>query len=698
MSGICGVIYFNQQKVTMELDAMIATLQHRGPNGIEVWQEANVGLAHLMMHITPESINETQPVVDNNLILVADARIDNRQELTSTLSLDPNATDSAIVMAAYKYWGTDLANRLIGDFVVVIWDIEKQQIFCLRDHVGARPLYYVYKSGEFFAFASEMKALLTLDGISTALNQTEVAAYLSSLSDFRYFTGRTIYQEITSLKPAHWIVINKQGLKEQFYWDLNLYKFDHLKTDDDFVRAFREVFIEAVRCRIRTPFEVASHLSGGLDSSSISAVANQILEKENRAVHTFHMDVEVEKCNEKDYAEALLTTEQLKNQHQYTKINDVGFYEAIEAIHHITDRPNSFVVTPPAQLGWMKAAEKVSARVFLTGHEGDTVVDYGFDLFEETLLAGDYKTFELLLSQYSQYAIHYNYPDDISAWTMNKKEGFVRQNVLRPILGTLRKGKNYRKMLSVFLNTKGGGRLVYNLLSTKIRDQNIIKASLKRKNIDARFSILATRFKTKTNIEQVGVAETTNADPAQGLTEAQQKHFKKMRCFGMVQFCEILEHCGVHHGFKIAHPFLDKRVLELALVLPTKLNFNNGMMRGTIREAMRGILPEKIRTRTIKMDFSPLLLHTLQHTEPNFEDIFSRQTRSNNTNQYLNHAELMNRTQICKNPSLSCPNELKYSLMHQIFRSLYFQLFFNNLNNFNYEKSTVPKSNAQPFG
>ena len=322
MSGICGVIYFNGGVASKEVETMIAKIKHRGPNGVEVWQEANAGLAHLMMHITPESVYETQPLIDKHLILVADARIDNRQELISALKLANDATDSAIIMAAYKAWGTEMANRLIGDFAIVIWDSEKQEIVCVRDHVGARPLYFVHKSGQFFAFASEMKALLALDSVSATLNQTEVACYLSSMSDFRYFTGRTIYADITALKAAHWMTVTKDGLKEQYYWDLNLHKFDHLKTDEDFVRAFRDAFIEAVRCRIRTPFEVASHLSGGLDSSSVSAVANQILQKEGRTLHTYHMDVELEKCNEKDYAEALLTTQTLK--HEYTRISDIA--------------------------------------------------------------------------------------------------------------------------------------------------------------------------------------------------------------------------------------------------------------------------------------------------------------------------------------------------------------------------------------
>ncbi len=698
MSGICGIIYFNEKPVGNEINVMIDRLRHRGPDGIDVWQKANAGLAHLMMHVTPESVYEKQPLVsESGLVLVADARIDNRDELIAQLSLvnGEASTDSELILAVYEQWGQDCVHYLIGDFAFVIWDKAKQQLFCGRDHIGARPLYYSYLEGEYFVFASEMKALLALQVVPNTLNEVEIASYIAALHDFRPFTGRTVYENITSLKPAYHLTINKSAIKEQFYWNLDLSKFDYLKTDADFVKAFRETFIEAVRCRIRTPFEVASHLSGGLDSSSVSCVAVEILQEENRLLHTFHMDVELDRCNEKAYAEAVIAEGSLK--HQYTKISDFDFYEATNEITYMTDRPNSFVVTPPAQLGWMKAAQQVNARVFLTGHEGDTVVDYGFGLLEDTLLQGDYGYFEALLAQLSEYAVHYNYFDDISDWPLQKKQDFVRDIVLKPILGQLKQERKYKKIAGILLNTHRSTKMVRRFVVKKAKNQRIINKALGRKDINARFSILTDLFKTQTNVEHLTDKEYEAHHKSLPLTEKQRQHFQKLHCFGMTQFCEILEHCGVHHGFKMAHPFLDRRLLELAMVLPTTLNFNKGMMRGTLREAMKGILPEKVRTRTIKMDFSPLLVHTIVNSQPTFKSALLDNNSQYDISHWINHAELMTRIEVCKNPAYS--NELKNALTAQIFRSLYFSIFYSFLNNQFYANAkAVPKTSPQIVG
>ena len=697
MSGICGIIYLDGREASAQsLSVMVDTLTHRGPDGIGTHQLSNVAMAHLMMHVSPESIYEKQPLITaSGLVLVADARIDNRSELLSILMpvRGEESTDSELILAAYEHWGNDCSDKLTGDFAFVIWNPETQSVFCSRDHIGARPFYYYHEQGKVFAFASEMKALLALEFVPNHLNEPEVAGYLAYIADFRPFTGRTIYHNIKALKPAYFLNINTNIIQETFYWNLNLGRFDHLKTDEDFVAAFQKVFTEAVNCRIRTPFEVAAHLSGGLDSTSVSCVARNTLSQANRLLHTFHMDVGLAECNEQDYAEAALAQGGFK--HQYNKMSDCDFLDAITQVGHMTDRPNSFVVTPPAQLSWMRAAEHVNSRVFLTGHEGDTVVDYGFVHIENTLLKGDYPHFEELLAQFSQYAIHYNYFDSTSAWSLQEKHDFVRYNILQPVLGELKQKKQYFKIVKILFNTARGGKLLWNIVKKKIEDKKIIAAALGRNQVNSRFSTLTDAFKAKTNVEQLTKNELATHHQTMAMTDAQRTHFQKIHCFGITQFCEILEHCGVYHGFKMAHPFLDRRLLELVLVLPAHLNFNNGMLRGTLREAMRGILPEKVRTRTIKMIFNPLLLHTIQHNKRSFENTFNQFFDNNSVaSQWLNRAELKKRMAICEDEKQS--NELKNAVIHQIFRSLYFSIFYPTLNNNQHESiKKIPKTSSE---
>jgi asparagine synthase (glutamine-hydrolysing) len=159
-----------------------------------------------------------------------------------------------------------------------------------------------------------------------------------------------------------------------------------------------------------------------------------------------------------------------------------------------------------------------------------------------------------------------------------------------------------------------------------------------------------------------------------GLSKEYHDHFLRIYSYGMTHFCQILEQCGVYHGFKIAHPFLDRRLIELALVLPTDLNFNHGMLRGTVREAMRGILPEKTRTRTVKMDFTPLLLHVANTTKPTFEKLTQTFFLSDDfTNAWLLESDLLGRMKIYRNSAY--PNEIKERLKNQLFRSIYFFIY-----------------------
>ena len=140
MSGIAGLRRLNGAFVTRKTVAdMINSLSHRGGDRSGVWLNLEIALAHQMLHTTPESVYEVQPFVDHlrGLIVVADARVDNREELISALNLHPTSeapiTDVEIISAAYGKWADSCAEHILGDFVFAIWDASKQQLHCARD-------------------------------------------------------------------------------------------------------------------------------------------------------------------------------------------------------------------------------------------------------------------------------------------------------------------------------------------------------------------------------------------------------------------------------------------------------------------------------------------------------------------------------------------------------------------------------------
>src|SRR5215212_5986209 len=153
MSGICGVIHLDGAPVEPEiLKEMAKAAAHRGPDGIRYWTDDNAALAHLALNITPESLREQQPLVScgNDLVLTADARIDNRGELIRALGAkgylpEAEPTDGELILAAYRCWGEECPARLVGDFAFAIWDARRKRLFAARDALGGMRAFY-YRS------------------------------------------------------------------------------------------------------------------------------------------------------------------------------------------------------------------------------------------------------------------------------------------------------------------------------------------------------------------------------------------------------------------------------------------------------------------------------------------------------------------------------------------------------------------------
>ena len=135
-------------------------LSHRGPDGSNTWCEGPVAFGHQMLMTTPESLNENLPFHDEKagLAITADARIDNRKELSKHLDIEDNENlaDSYFILKAYEKWGENCPEKLLGDFAFAIWDSNKEQLFCARDHMGVKPFYY-YLSDEPFSLQLRLK-------------------------------------------------------------------------------------------------------------------------------------------------------------------------------------------------------------------------------------------------------------------------------------------------------------------------------------------------------------------------------------------------------------------------------------------------------------------------------------------------------------------------------------------------------------
>lgn len=293
MSAIAGIIHFDGAPVVGLVEKITTAMVRRGPDATGHWISGSVALGHCLLRTTPESLGETQPLhsEDGTLVLVMDGRLDNREELLRILrhqGIEPRTrTDAELVLGAYRLWGEDSPKHLLGDFAYAVWDARRQSLFCARDHIGARPFYYV-SNPQIFAFASEDEALFGLPGVSGLDNEELIARLL--VPSFLSFNSQPSWcRDIWKLMPGQSVTVSADGTSRiETYWRLEVGEEDVYASDSECEEAFLAVFGEAVRCRLRINGHPAAMMSGGMDSAAIAAMVRRLLpEMPGKRFHTY---------------------------------------------------------------------------------------------------------------------------------------------------------------------------------------------------------------------------------------------------------------------------------------------------------------------------------------------------------------------------------------------------------------------------
>lgn len=292
MSAIAGIFYTDGRLVQKgELDGFIEALS-LSPGRVGHWQAGNVGLVHVLAAFSSEDEFERQPQVSDcrRYIMTADAVIDNRDELGEALGISSvhaqTLPDSAYILHAYQRWGNGCTEHLEGHFAFAIWDKSKQRLYCARDHLGIRPLYY-FRNKSCFAFGSTLKSLLTLPQVSWNINEGVLADFLLHLLPQ---TSPTLYENILLLPNGHWLEVTADGsVTIEDYWRPQLPPLLRLKSDETYAEAFQDHLERAVAARIRCRGRVAVKVSGGLDSSVVTVAAAKLLARQGKRLQAFHM-------------------------------------------------------------------------------------------------------------------------------------------------------------------------------------------------------------------------------------------------------------------------------------------------------------------------------------------------------------------------------------------------------------------------
>lgn len=285
MSAIAGIIQCDGRPVdraTLERMQMVLT-----PYGRDVQNHVHQGSAaflRTLLRTTPEDRLDRQPLVhgESGTTLLFDGRIDNRDELAQALGLSAADTalmaDSALVLRACLRWDTGAVERLLGDFALACWQGRQKRLWLARDPLGYRPLYWHQQPG-FFAFATMPKALFAIPGIPRALCEERLHDYLCLLP---MIGPESFFKDIYWVERGQTLVLEGNRVTTHRYHRFNPDRELKLASDDEYLEAFREHLDRAVACRLRAVGPIASHLSSGFDSSTVTAVAARQLAAHNR--------------------------------------------------------------------------------------------------------------------------------------------------------------------------------------------------------------------------------------------------------------------------------------------------------------------------------------------------------------------------------------------------------------------------------
>jgi len=396
MSAICGVLRSDGTDVAPRIaERMAHKMKHRGADGIDCVELGRLALGHCLMRVNREDTHEAQPIVARDAVLVADLRLDNREELAAALGIADTdlaaLPDSELLLRAWRHWGDSCAEHLLGDFAFALWDRAHGTLLLARDHMGQRTLFYHQGDG-FIAFATELTALFAAGDIPRRLNEDELARRL--LMSTERIEGEFLYEGISILPGGTCLRIGADGTARLVrYWEPRA-GTGHLGKDDAyFLAAYRATIEEAVACRVRRLIAPPTLLfSGGFDSGTIAAVAGPIVATATGAPLVCASSVLAEGDSRRNARAAVEAFRGMPGLDiRYHVRGDESAYDDLEDNFAAT---GAWQAPSLARRGIGRIARAAGSRLALDGHGGDyTVNPYDAAMLGAILRTGQFRRF-----------------------------------------------------------------------------------------------------------------------------------------------------------------------------------------------------------------------------------------------------------------------------------------------------------------
>ena len=542
MCGICGYV----SKKDISIEKMNQSIMHRGPDNQEFFKDNNIGLGHTRLSILDLSNDSNQPMISRSgrYVLVYNGEIYNFLELKKELqSLDvifEKESDTEVVLEGFEFWGVKLFEKLNGMFAFSIYDKKLNIMYIVRDRFGVKPLYY-YSHNDDFIFGSEIKSLLASNIIEKKLNYQGLYEYLH----FATTLGETtFYENIKKLEPGYYIEYDID--KKEF--EIHKYKLNYevTQSDDSFedaIKNIRELFEASVKRQLVSDVPVGIFLSGGIDSTAITAYATKHYKG---TIKTFSAGFDYD-GGDNELPNAKFIAEHFGTEHHELSITGNNTIMVLEEVNHYFDQPFGDAANIPLYL--MTKELKGKEKVILQGDGGDEL----FAGYHRYIRLHHYKSFKFI-----------------------SKFFFLLKKFIP------KSSSKYKGLRFLFaLNQSDLSKEMAYIMSQEMFDEDPInyfspevKNKLKNINPFQRYQYFYNNFK--------------KLDPVN------RALFTDMNIILPDLYFEKVDRATMANSLEVRVPFLDNELARYAMSLPSKYKVRGKEKKFLLKKAFEGVVPNKI--------------------------------------------------------------------------------------------------------
>ena len=602
---------------------MCEQMKHRGPDSEGLWLDNSVALGMRRLSIIDLHTGE-QPVYseDKSIVVVMNGELYNFREIRADLEKRGHhfetQTDTEILPHLYEEYGEAMLEHINGMFAFALWDKRKEKLLIARDRFGEKPLYYGVFDGKLI-FASEPKVLLANPAVKTEINTDALRQYLS----FDYVPApHSIYKNIFKLPAAHLLILEKGELRTHRYWNLSFQKEDFPTNFENSVEELRELLADAVKMRMVSDVPLGILLSGGVDSSTVAAFAQQF---SSEKIKTFSIGFEEDSFDESKFARQV--AEHLGTEHYEDKLSVEKAADLITEIGGWLDEPLSDGSLLPTLL--LSRFVRKHVTVALGGDGGDEI--------------------------FAGYPMYYGHK---MARVYDSIPQFLRSGVIEPIVNSLPVSNS-----NLSFDYKAKRFVAASKYDAVTRHHSWFGSfSIGEQNELLSKDILG---KTSGDIyrEATELLKLTDAE-----NEIEQMQFLDMNFYMAEDILTKVDRASMAVSLEVRAPFLDPRIAQFAAQIPLEYKLKGNKGKYILKKAVAPLLPKNILQRPKKGFGIPIAEWLKNRLNPLMHDLLAPER--------LKKQGLFNSAFVQK---LIKEHEANYASHHkQLWTLLVFQLWFDN--------------------